>query len=104
MTADRKAVRATPQFFEDLDRQLAPERGLSGEPSVHDFQVFELLRIVDQFAVGFAEMPELIVGRSNYRILITSGVLVPRLSVIGQLAPDGAVELIRLHLDLQASD
>ncbi len=46
MTVDRRAVRATSAFFDDLDAQLRPERGPNGEPSVHDFQVFELLRIV----------------------------------------------------------
>jgi hypothetical protein len=44
----------------------------NGEPSVHDFQVHELLRVVEQFAVA------------------------------GRLAPDGAIELIRLRLDLDA--
>jgi hypothetical protein len=29
-------------------------------------------------------------------------VLVPRFSVVGQLAPDGAVELVQLDIDLEA--
>ncbi len=100
MTLERRQVRATPDFFDDLDRQLPGERGPNGEPSTVDFQAFELLRIVERFATGFDQLPELIVGRPEYRILITTGVLVPRLSVVGQLAADGGVELVQLDIDL----
>ena len=51
---------------------------------------------------GFDELPELIAGRPEYRVLITAGLLVSRLSVVGQLAADGAVELIELDIDLEA--
>jgi len=64
--------------------------------------VFELLRIVDRFATGFDDLPELIPGRSEYRLLISTGMLVPTFVVVGQLAPDGAVELIQLDIDLGA--
>ena len=67
---------------------------------MNDFQVYELLRIVDRFATGFDELPELIIGRPDYRILISTGMLVPRFSVVAQLAPDGAVELVQLDVDL----
>ncbi len=60
MSEARRIVRATADFFQDLDRQLRPERGPAGEPSANDFQVFELIRIVDRFATGFDELPELI--------------------------------------------
>ena len=100
MSALRRTVRATAGFFEDLDRQLRSERGPEGEPSTSDFQVFELLRIVEWFATGFDDLPELIPGRSEYRILITGGTLVRILSVVGQLAPDGAVELVQLDIDM----
>lgn len=43
MSDERLIVRATAAFFEDLDRQLPAQRGANGEPSVNDFQVFELL-------------------------------------------------------------
>jgi hypothetical protein len=97
----RRPVRATAAFFEDLARQLPAERGPGGEPSTNDFQVFELLRIVERFAVGFDDLPRLIPNREDYRILIVAGVLAPAFSVIGQLAPDGAVELIQLDIDLE---
>ena len=100
MTSSRRVVRATASFFEDLDRQLPSERGPNGEPSTNDFQTYELLEIVDEFAEDFDQLPELIVGRPEYRILISTGMLVARYSVVGQLAPDGAVELIKLDIDL----
>ena len=102
MSDERLIVRATLDFFEDLDRQLPSERGPNGEPSTNDFQVFELLRIVERFAVGFDELPMLIPGRPDYRILIAAGTLVPRLAVVGQLASDGAVELVQLDIDLES--
>lgn len=68
-----------------------------------DFQAHELLRIVDRFALDFEHLPELIPGRSDYRILYSVGLLVPRFFVIGQLAPDEGVELVRLSVDLEAS-
>ena len=101
MSGQRRTVRATASFFDDLDRQLGPERGPNGEPSTGDFQVFELLRVVERFATAFDDLPELIPGRPDYPILIMHGTLVAVLSVIGQLAPDGAVELVQLDIDTQ---
>lgn len=97
---DRRPVRATYGFFEDLDRQLSSERGPNGEPSTADFQTIELLRVVDRFAVRFDDLPELIPGRSDYRVLLISGVLVRALNVVGQLASDGAIELVSIDIDL----
>ena len=57
MSDERLTVRATIDFFEDLDRQLPSARGPNGEPSTNDFQAFELLRIVERFAVGFTSFP-----------------------------------------------
>jgi hypothetical protein len=96
----RRQVRATYGFFEDLDQQLGSERGPNAEPSTADFQAIELLRIVDRFAEQFDDLPELIPGRGDYRVLLTSGVLVRSLNVVGQLAPDGAVELVSIDIDL----
>ena len=101
MSPTRRIVRATPRFFDDLDRQLRAERGPNGEPSTNDFQVFELIRIVDRFAVEFDDLPRLITGRNEYRVLVMSGTLVAGFSVIGQLAADGAVELVQLDLDTE---
>lgn len=102
MSGARRTVRATADFFADLDRQLRSERGPHGEPSTNDFQTLELLQIVERFATGFDDLPELIPGRSDYRILVSTGVLVSRYAVVGQVARDGAVELVQLDLDLDA--
>ena len=100
MSEGRLVVRATADFFQDLDRQLPAERGPNGEPSTYDFQAFELLRIVERFATGFFDLPELIPGRPDYRILIGAGTLVAGFAVIGQLTADGAVELVQLDVDV----
>ncbi len=100
MSGERREVRATLEFFQDLDRQLHGERGPSGDPSTNDFQTFELLEIVERFATGFERLPELIPGRRDYRVLISTGVLVRAYSVVGQLGRDGAVELVSLEIDV----
>ncbi len=99
MSRERREVRATLDFFHDLDRQLPSERGPNGEPSTSDFQTFELLEIVEKFATGFGDLPALIQGRDDYRILISTGVVVRAYTVIGQALSDGAIELISLDLD-----
>lgn len=99
MSSRRYEVRGAASFFEDLDRRLPNERGPNGEPSRTDFQTFELLNIVERFATGFDDLPELIPRRSDYRVLITTGILVRAYSVVGQLRPDGAIELIALEVD-----
>lgn len=68
-------------------------------PSRGDFQAYDLLPIVERFATGFDDLPQPIPGRSDYRVLITNGRLVPSVSVTGQLAPDGAVELVELDIN-----
>lgn len=99
--SERLTVRVAPSFFEDLDRQLGSERGPNGEPSTIDFQSVELIAIVDEFATRFDSLLRPVAGRDDYRLLIKSGVLVLGISVVGQLMPDGAVELLRLELDLR---
>ena len=103
MTAERRTVRATQRFFEDLDRQLPAERGPNGEPSTNDFQVLDLLRIVERFAIGWNDLPRLFPDRPRYRILIAAGNVVARFAVIGQLAPDEAVELVQLDIDTEST-
>jgi hypothetical protein len=97
----RRVVRATPDFFVLLDQQLGNERGPNGEPSSVDFETYELISIIDEFATGWDDLPEQIPGRPGYRLLIKTGRLVPMLSVVGQIAPDGAIELIDIAIDLR---
>ncbi len=76
MSPGRRTVRITVSFFDDLDAQLPHERGPNGEPSANDFQVYELLRIVDRIAVEWESLAELIAGRPDYRALTAAGILV----------------------------
>ena len=103
MSVARRQVRIVPEFFDDLDRQLDRYRGPQGEPSVHDFEVHELLPIVEVFATSFDDLPAHIPGRRDYRVLLAAGSLVPRYAVVGHLAGDGAIELVQVELDLASS-
>ena len=98
--SNRRDVRVTASFFEDLDRQLGPERGPNGEPSAIDFQSIELIEIIERFATGFDSLSPLFDGREDYRLLIKGGLLVGGMEVIGVEASDGGVELVGLELDL----
>jgi hypothetical protein len=100
----RRDVRPTRDFFLDLDRQLPAQRGPRGEPSRTDFQTHDLLLIIDRFATGWDDLPQLIPGRDDYRVLISAGVLVRALAVEAQLAPDGVIELVRLSIDTTWTD
>ncbi len=99
MSAERRVVRPTAGFFDDLDRQLGSERGPNGEPSTNDFQVFELFRIIDLLATGFDALPEPIPGRPDYRVLVAAGTIVSRYAVTAQLMPDDSIELVQLDID-----
>ena len=99
MSGERRKVRATLDFFRDLDRHLPIDRGPNGEPSTSDFQTFQLLEIVEKFALGYDDLPRLIPERDDYRILISTGIVVCAYTVIAQLSPDGAIELLSLDID-----
>ena len=99
----RRDVRVDASFFEDLDSQLGLERGHNGQPSSIDFQSIELMEIVDRFATGFDSLSPLFDGRTDYRVLVKSGLLVRAMKVIGVIASDGAIELVGLELDLGMS-
>ena len=57
------------------------------------------MEIVEVFATGWDDLPR-IPGGTEYRILITNARLVPFVSVTGQLAPDGAIELVDVEIDM----
>lgn len=100
MTLGRRSVRVTDAFFEQLDEQLGPDRGPSGEPSATDFLVIELPAVVDRFATDFDSLPEIIEGFSAGRMLIVPGLLVRAFAVYGLLIADDAIEVIGVELDL----
>jgi len=96
----RRAVRVTPELFLRLDEQLPAERGPRGEPTAAEFAASDLLIIVERFATLWDALPMPFAGRREYRDLILTTRLVPYASIRGQLAPDGAIELIDIDIDL----
>lgn len=99
MSAARREVRAGPSFFEELDQQLGDGRGPDGGPSSYDFQSHDLFGIIDRFADEWDRLPELISGRSDYRVLVGTGMLVAGFVGTGQMASDGAIELVSIEID-----
>ena len=98
-SGQRREVRVSPAFFEMLDTQLRPDRGPNGEPSATDFLVIELPEIVDAFAVGFDELPEVVEALGSARVYIGAGALVSAVAVYGVEVADGVVELIGVEID-----
>jgi hypothetical protein len=86
----RRVVRTTEDFWVALDLALPAGK----EPSWHAFAAHDLPEIVERFAVEWDDLPTLISGRPEYRLLIGVGQVVAFYAVEAQLAPDGAVELI----------
>lgn len=65
MAAERRIVRVSSSFFDQLDEQLRAERGDDGEPSAADFVVIELPAVIERFATSFEGLPEMIDGASG---------------------------------------
>ena len=56
-------------------------------------------RAIERFATEWEDLPPLVPGRSDYRLLIAAGEVVPVYAIEAQLASDGAIELIAITLD-----
>jgi len=97
----RRDVRVSVAVFQQIAAQLGEERGPDGEPSRYDFHANDLLEIVEQFATHWDELAPLITERPDYRLLIATGRLVANYAVIGQLLPDGTIELLEIEIALQ---
>ena len=95
----RRLVRLTDDFLVLLDTQLPAER-TDAAPSRRDFEVRDLLRIVDTFAESWDWLAPSYRGRTEYREWSGASDLGLAIWVQGQLAPDGAIELIGLELDI----
>ena len=98
----RRTVRVEHSFFDELDLQLGDERGQHGEPSAGDFLLVELPLIAEVFATRFETLMQPIPGRPDYRSHLSSGMLVPRVLITGQLGDDGVVTLLSLDIDFDA--
>ncbi|MGH9225072.1 MAG: hypothetical protein ACRD2W_15135 [Acidimicrobiales bacterium] len=99
MAADRRVVRVSSAFFDQLDEQLLAARGPGGEPSAADFVVMELPSIVERFALEFDRLPETIDGVASARMVIAPGLLVRAFAVHGVLIADDVVELIGIVIE-----
>lgn len=95
----RRIVRVSRDFLDSLDAQLPAVRGPG--PSANDFAAFDLLEIVEVFATGWESLPRWNADRDSYRVWVSVGRLVAFYSVVGQLAPDGAVELVEIDIDVE---
>lgn len=90
-------VRPTDDFYRDLDQALV----LAGEPmSRTDFGLWVLPGILGRFATGWDDLPALIPGRPDYRVLIGYSGHLGVYAVEGQMAWDGVIELTGLTVDL----
>jgi hypothetical protein len=91
-----RVVRVTEDFWAALDLALPA----TGEPSWHAFAAHDIPRIMERFANGWDDLPQQIPGRDDYRIYIDAGRTVAVYAVEGQLAHDGAVELVAITIDV----
>lgn len=99
MVGERRTVRVSPAAFDQLDSQLPQDRGPRGEASVGDFIVLELPAVVERFASGFEDLPEIIEGTPGGRMLIAPGLLVRAYVVYGILLDDDTVEIVGISID-----
>lgn len=99
MAAERRTVRVSPAAFDQLDDQLPQERGPAGQPSVGDFIVLELPAVIERFATGFDDLPEVIEGTPSGRMLIAPGLLVSAYVVYGMLLDDETIEIVGVSID-----
>lgn len=95
----RRDVRPTRDFYRDLYRHFAVERGPAGEPSRLDFELYELPRLFRDIADRWEELFQPIPGRPDYRTFIVVGVLVSAMSIDAQLTRNGIIELLSLDVD-----
>jgi len=99
MVAERRVVRVSSAFFDQLDEQLQTERGPSGEPSAADFVVMELPSIVERFALEFDRLPQTIEGLPGARMVIAPGLLVRAFAVYGVVDTDDVIELVGIIIE-----
>ncbi len=89
-----RRVRASPEFFLQLDAQL-PAAG----PTAAQFDAYELPAIFEAFVRGWDTLPELRPGQPDVRVLIGQGRLVHAWAVVGILTGGGWIELVTVTID-----
>ena len=83
----------------DLDRQVRHERGRTVNHRRTTSRPSSSSESWSGSRPASTELPRLIEGRDDYRVLIGAGTLVSGFAVIGQLANDGALELVQFDAD-----
>ena len=96
---DRRNVRVTDRFFQDLDDLLPAERTAQGTPSATDFLLYEIPRLIERLAIDFEINTIPVDGAPELRVLITSGILVAFIAAYATLATDGAIDLVGLEIE-----
>jgi hypothetical protein len=99
-----RLVRFRDRFFEDLDRQLPPERSPTGIASATDFLLYDLPTIRDTLARDFEGTTTEIRGGGSLRVFVGTGTLVHAAALYCLLAEDDHVDVIGLELDLGDRD
>jgi len=90
-----RLVRTTEDFWASLDLALPAGK----EPSWHAFAATDLPEAMERFATEWDDLPPLVPGRTDYRVLIAAG-RIALYAIEAQLAPDGAVELVAIAVDV----
>jgi hypothetical protein len=92
----RRTVRTTTRFWATLDEAMPT----NGSPSWHDFAAVDLPAIVERLAHEWDDLPPLIPRPRPLPLLIGAGQVVAFYAVEAQLAPDGAIELVGVEIDV----
>lgn len=61
--------------------------------------MLELPAVIERFASGFDDLPEIIDGNPSGRVLIVAGVLVRAVVAYGLLVDDDTIEIVGISID-----
>ena len=93
----RRRVVVDSELFLQLEAQL-PDEPTDTLPSQAQFIARDLALAFTRFESGWEDLPA-ITADGTARLLVTRGVLVYVLSIVGVQLPDGTVSLVRINVD-----
>ena len=82
--SERRPVRVDTRFLEQLDAQMGEERYPNGGAVPCRLPPVRAPGDEDDFVLHFDELGEVILGRLDYRMVITAGRLVSGISIMGR--------------------
>jgi hypothetical protein len=100
--AERR-VRFHPNFFDDLDAQLPPDRSVDGTPSSTDMLVFDLPPLRDLLAEDYERVTTPL-AQTLLRVMIAGGTLVSRIALYTYLDADGFVVVVGVEIDIDGPE